>query len=159
MKTAGVNDTSSYAPSNPAFSYVREKDAFRFGWGPASITHARNLEVGDGGVCASLDDMERWDAGWRQGKIIKPATQKQALVPSTYGDNIPNVYAFGWGVTVAKGSLRRMAHNGAFAGSQTYIDRDVAEQRTLVVLCNVGSVDVDAIVRIFQAMPPKRQRK
>jgi len=159
MKTAGVNDTSSYAPSNPAFSYVREKDVFRFGWGPASITHERLLPVGHGGVCASLDDMERWDAGWRQGKIIKPATQKQALVPSTYGDNLPNVYAFGWGLTVAEGRLQIMEHNGNYAGFLTNIVRDVPEQRTLVVLCNVDSVDVGAIERIFQEMPPKRQPK
>ncbi len=159
MTTAGVNDTSSYAPSNPAFGYLREKDIFQFGWGPASTTHAQLLPVGHGGVCASLDDMERWDAGWRQGKIIKLATQKLALVPSTYGDNLPNVYAFGWGLTVAEGRLQIMEHNGNYAGFLTNIVRDVPEQRTLVVLCNVDSVDVGAIERIFQAMPPKRQQK
>ncbi len=161
MKTAGVSATASIAPPNPAYSYMREKDVFRFGCGPPSIMpRPLLLPVGHSCVYASLDDMERWDAGWRQGKIIKPATQKLALVPSTYGDNIPNVYAFGWGLTVAKGEgLRRMEHNGSYAGFETFIDRDVAEQRTLVVLCNVDSVDVVAIARIFKAMPPKRQQK
>jgi len=159
MKTAWVNDTPRNAPSNPAYGYWREKDVFRFGTGPASITHSRLLPVGHGGVWASLDDMERCDAGWRQGKIIKPATQKLALVPSTYGDNIPNGYAFGWGVTVTKGRLQRMEHNGNFAGFLTFIERDVAEQRTLIVLCNSGSLDVAAVNRIFDAMPPKGQQK
>ncbi len=94
-------------PTSPAPRRTSRKGLIRR---PASITHAKNLEVGGGGVFASLDDMARWDAGWRQGKIIKPATQKLALVTSTYGDNIPNVYAFGWGVTVTKGRLLRMAH-------------------------------------------------
>ena len=93
--------------------------------------------------------------GGGKGKIVKPATQKLALVPSKYGNDILNVYAFGWGVTVTKGRLQKMGHNGSYAGFQTFIDRDVAEQRTLVVLCNVDSVDVGAIVRIFEAMPPK----
>lgn len=160
MKTAGVSDTASTMPPNPAFSYVRENDTFRFGCGPPlMMPRPLLLPVGHSCVYASLDDMERWDAAWRQGKIIKPATQKLALVPSTYGDNIPNNYAFGWGVTVAKDKLERMEHNGSFAGFLTYIERNVAQQRTLVVLCNAGSVDVGAINRVFDAMPPKRQQK
>ena len=94
------------------------------------------------------------DAGWRQGRIVKPATQKLALVPSTYGDNKPNDYAFGWGVTITNGKLARMEHNGSYAGFLTYIERDVAHQRTLVVLCNSGSLDVAIVNRAFDEVPP-----
>jgi CubicO group peptidase (beta-lactamase class C family) len=160
MKTAWVNDTPSSSLSNPAYGYYRDKDVFQFGTGPASTTHAKLLPVGHGGVWASLDDLERWDAGWREGKIIKPATQKLALVASKTGDGNVNGYAFGWyGLPLANGKLEMMAHNGNFAGFLTLIERNVAEQRTLVVLCNSGTLDVAVVNRVFDAMPPKRQQK
>ncbi len=155
MKTAGVTDTASSMPPREAFAYVRENGVFQFGCGPPAIMpKPLLLPVGHSCVYASLDDMVRWDAGWRQGRIIKPATQKLALVPSTYGDNKPNDYAFGWGVTITNGKLSRMEHNGAYAGFLTYIERDVAHQRTLVVLCNSGSLDVAILNRAFDEMLP-----
>ena len=108
-----------------------------------------------GPVWASLDDLARWDAGWRQGKILKPATEKLALVPSKSGNGQTTDYAFGWGVRVDKDKLVRMSHNGAWGGFLTYVDRDVAEDRTLILLSNVDSLNVDAIVRVYRAMPPK----
>ena len=113
------------------------------------------LVVGDGSVWASLEDMARWDEAWREGKVLKPATRKLALVPSKYGKDSTTDYAFGWGVTLDDGKISRMGHNGSWGGFHTIVERNVAADRTLVVLGNVDSLDVDAIARLFRAMPPK----
>jgi CubicO group peptidase (beta-lactamase class C family) len=154
MTTAWINDSPNNSPPNPAYAYHRVNDTFQFGTGPASITNFPLLMVGHGGVCASLDDMARWDAGWRQGKIIKADTQKKALATSKLNDGRPNSYAYGWWLTFDNEKLQRMGHNGAYAGFLTYYERDLENDRSLVVLANVDSFDVDAVVRIFHAMPP-----
>jgi hypothetical protein len=38
---------------------------------------------------------------------------------------------------------------------QSVTDRNVAEDRTLVVLSNVDSLNVDAIARVYRAVPLK----
>ena len=137
------------------FPDVKGKHKFEETWGAPPFRHETHLEVGDGAVWASLDDLARWDAGWRNGKILKAATIKLALVPSKYGDDQTTDYAFGWGVSVDKGKLLRMSHNGSWGGFLTYVDRNVAEDRTLIVLGNVDSLDVEAIVHTCRAIPPK----
>jgi len=107
------------------------------------------------GVWASLDDMVRWDAGWRQGKVLKAATQKAALVPSTYGDGETCLSAFGWFLTMDDGKLLGMSHNGNSGGFHAFVVRYLPQDRTLIVLGNVDTLNVDAIARLFQAMPPK----
>ncbi len=42
-------------------------------------------------------------------------------------------------------------------GFHTYVDPNVAEERTLIVLGNVDSLDVDALVRLPGGLPPKEQ--
>jgi hypothetical protein len=70
-----------------------------------------------------------------------------------------NDYAFGWFfLPVAKAKLVRMVHNGSFAGFLAFIERNVAEDRTLVFMSNT-LIDLDAIVRVYEAMPPKGQQK
>lgn len=156
MKTATVNERPNVTPHAPALGYHKDKTRFEETWGAAPFRHETHLEVGDGAVWASLDDLARWNAGWRQGKILKPATEKLALVPSKYGDGQTTDYAFGWGVAIENGKLQRMSHNGSWGGFLTYVDRNVADDRTLIVLCNVDSLNVDAIVRTCRAMPPQK---
>jgi CubicO group peptidase (beta-lactamase class C family) len=156
MKTAGVYERPNFSPREPALGYHKDKTMFEESWGPAPFRHESMLTVGDGSVWASLDDLARWDEGWRQGKVLKPATRKLALVPSKYGKDGTTDYAFGWGVAVDNGKITRMSHNGSWGGFHTIIERNVAEDRTIIILGNVDSLDVDAIVRLFRAMPPSR---
>ena len=77
--------------------------------------------VGDGSVWTSLEDLARWDEGWREGKILRPATRKLALHPSKYGNDQTTDYAFGWGVAVDNGKITRMGHNGGWGGFRTIV--------------------------------------
>jgi CubicO group peptidase (beta-lactamase class C family) len=155
MKTAGVYDRPNFMPHEPALGYHKDKNVWNETWGPPPFRHESNLVVGDGSVWTSLEDLARWDEGWRDGKMLKPATRKVALVPSKYGDNQTTDYAFGWGVTVENGKIAKMGHNGGWGGFRTIIERNVADDRTLFILNNGDNLDTGMIVRLFQALPPR----
>jgi CubicO group peptidase (beta-lactamase class C family) len=154
MKTAGVYERPNFTPHEPALGYHKDKNVWNETWGPPPFRHESNLVVGDGSVWASLEDLARWDEGWREGKVLKPATRKLALAPSKYGDGQTTDYAFGWGVNVHNGTITRMGHNGGWGGFRTFIERNVADDRSVIVLNNGDNLDVDAIVRLFRALPP-----
>jgi CubicO group peptidase (beta-lactamase class C family) len=157
MKTATVYEHPNCRPVQPALGYEKDKETgtYEESWGAPPFRHETQLTVGDGAVWASLQDLARWDEGWRLGKVLKPATVKQALVPSTYGDGKRTDYAFGWDVSVSEGEIQTMSHNGLWGGFSTFVDRDVAAERTILVLANVDSVNVDAILRLGHAIPSK----
>ena len=148
---------TNFKPREPALGYNKEKKEFQESWGPPPFRHETLLTVGDGGIWCSLDDMARWDDAWRLGKVLKPETIKLALVPSKYGEDQTTDYAFGWGVALKNGHLASMTHNGSWGGFHTLIHRDAAAHRTLIVLSNIDSMDVEAVDRLFNAMPPKKE--
>jgi CubicO group peptidase (beta-lactamase class C family) len=159
MKTATVYEQPNCMPHQPALGYHKEKDkdGFEESWGPPPYRHERLLLAGDGSIWASLTDMARWDAGWREGRVLQAATIERYLAPSRYGDGKTTDYAFGWGVSVAGGKLLKMEHNGGWGGFTTHVSRDVARGRTVVVLANVDCVDVDALLRLCDALPAHAQ--
>jgi CubicO group peptidase (beta-lactamase class C family) len=158
MKTARVYESRKARVPEPALGYRKDKNRFQETWGPPPFRQETLLTVGDGGVWTSLEDLAQWDAGWRLGKVLKPATVKRALVPSKTGDGKPNDYAFGWILNVDRGKLVRMSHAGAWSGFRTLVDRDLAAERTIVVLGNLGNIDPGAIgtpvEHLCWAMPP-----
>jgi CubicO group peptidase (beta-lactamase class C family) len=158
METACVYDSPDFKPSHPAIGYKKHKDKYEDLWGPAPHAPDALLAVGDGSIWVSLRDMIKWDEAWRAGKVLKPETIKYALVPSKTDKGKDNDYAFGWGVRVEDGKLLNMEHNGGWGGFRTIVRRNIAEQRTIVVLSNFESVDSGAISnpleRLCRAMPP-----
>jgi hypothetical protein len=56
-------------------------------------------------------------------------------------------------VSVGGGKILKMSHNGGWGGFSTHVSRDVARARTVIMLANVDCVEVDAIVRLCEALP------
>src|SRR5262249_54765875 len=69
-----------------AVGYVKEEKAWEEGWGSPPFSDESLLTVGDGGLWTSLDDLARFDAVLRDGKLIKPEKMKLALQPSKTAD-------------------------------------------------------------------------
>ena len=155
MKSATVYENQRVKPKEPALGYSKDKGAFEEAWGPPPFRQETLLTVGDGGLWASLNDMAQWDEGWRKGKILKAKTIKEALVPSKFGKDQTNDYAFGWGLTMKDGKLAVQSHNGGWGGFATYIERNIADDRTLVILSNGGDLDSDAVISLWRRTPPK----
>jgi CubicO group peptidase (beta-lactamase class C family) len=159
MNTATVFERPSSVIKEPALGHVLEKGKFKAIWGPAPYFEQSMMSVGDGNIWMSITDLAAWDAGWRQGKVLKAETIKRWLVPSKTRDGKANGYAFGWGVSVEEGKLVHMGHGGGGGGFVTSIERDLASNRTTVVLCNWDKLDPSTIggslEHLCWAMPHK----
>jgi CubicO group peptidase (beta-lactamase class C family) len=142
----------------PAVGYSRRPNGtYEPTWGAPPARRERMLTTGDGAVWCSLDDLARWDEGLRQGRLVKPATWRQALTPSTTSDGTTNEYGFGWSLERNGGRLTGFFHNGSWSGFETTFSHSIADDRAIVLLANRADVDIDrfwkAIVRVLDQEP------
>ena len=97
---------------------------------------------GDGGIYASAEDLARWDAGLRDGKLIAREIYEEAYVSGELNDGDTTGYGFGWEIEPPS----VVEHWGEWEGFTSYLRRDLKKQTLLVVLSNLGpSACVDAI--------------
>lgn len=89
----------------------------------------------DGSLYVTIDDMIRWDAGLREGKLISRANYEHMWTPVKTKDGKSHPYGFGWGLGKINGRLRQH-HGGAWQGFSTFIDRYPDDQVTVIVLMN-----------------------
>ena len=62
-------------PCNDAIGYERNDGSWVATWGlPPAFREADHLEVGDGAIWSTLEDMANWDAALHTNKLLKPAT-------------------------------------------------------------------------------------
>ena len=108
--------------------------------------------MGDGAVWCSLDDMLQWDRGLREGTLVKPATWRQALLPSKTADGKTNDYGFGWQLEINDRRLTGYWHDGSWSGFETTFYRSLADDRTIVLLGNHGDVVVDRFWKAITAL-------
>ena len=91
--------------------------------------------MGDGNIFTCTEDLAKWDAAWRDGKLLKPETRKLAWTPGKLNDGKDHNYACGWMVSRKDGKLV-VGHGGGWTGTRTEITRWVDDRITLVLLCN-----------------------
>ena len=162
MKHSWVYDSPLAAPKaaqgqeHNAIAYRRRMDQWTEGWGSPPFRHETVLTVGDGGLWTNLEDLARFDAALRAGKLLKPATMSLALTPSKTSDGKTNPYGFGFSLTVDRdGKLTGLGHDGSWV-FRTSFQRDLVEDRTIVVLCNQeGSAMTRIRSAIVAALPKK----
>jgi CubicO group peptidase (beta-lactamase class C family) len=103
-----------------------------------------NWIVGDGNIFTSLDDLARYDAALRAGKVVKPQTLKLLCKAGELDDGTRVDYAFG--LVPGKSHGRRMVeHSGSWAGTATFIRREVPRGFSYIVLSNDDSFDASAL--------------
>jgi CubicO group peptidase (beta-lactamase class C family) len=150
MKHSWVYENPDAVQRHPALGYVnavaytkKKKGDWKPSWGSPPFRSERLLTVGDGGVWTSLEDMALWDAGIRDGKLLKPETMRRALLPSKTRDGETNDYGFGWILTLEDGRLTRFCHNGSWGGFESMYWRDVVHDRSIILLSNRGGFNPD----------------
>jgi CubicO group peptidase (beta-lactamase class C family) len=130
-----------------AIGYERGKagePVWKESWGTLPFRRESLVPMGDGGIWGNLEDLARWDAAMRDGKILKPATRKLALAPSQTADGKTNNYGFGWSLYFGKGgSLIGYGHRGLWRGFRANYYDYVLEDRTTVILSNRSDFDPD----------------
>ena len=152
MKNSFVYEQPDVTAGNPApakgsavgYRRVKGKDAWRPSWGLPPFRRETMLIVGDGNVWSCLDDLERWDAAVRAGKLLKPATRRAALIGSRTRDGKTNDYGLGWSLYRKKdGALYGYGHDGDWSGFRTSYYRHLTTGRSYIVLSNRGNFPMD----------------
>ncbi|MEJ7808551.1 MAG: serine hydrolase [Telluria sp.] len=85
-----------------------------------------------GALVSTVDDLAKWDAAITAGKLLKPASWKQAFTAYTLTDGKPIGYGYGWDVGKLRGDTA-IAHGGGINGFSTYAVR-LPRQRVYVAL-------------------------
>jgi CubicO group peptidase (beta-lactamase class C family) len=132
------------AACTPAIGYEKERKKWQEAWGAPPLRHEKQLAVGDGSVWSNLEDMARWDAAVRGGKLLEPATARMALVPARTLDGKKNDYGLGWVLYLDKGKMNGYGHDGSWGGFETSYYRYLGPDRSAVILSNRDDFDPDA---------------
>ncbi len=109
------------------------------------------LTCGDGYLFASLRDLEKWDAGWRKGGLVRPDTLRLASLVTKTRDG--KTASHGYAVD-GQGRIESLSKGGANGGTRTYYTYDTGTGRTIITLCNRGDMGApvaDSLERLFTA--------
>lgn len=92
--------------------------------------------VGDGMVNSNLSDLLKWDRALYGNNLINDEDRK--LIFSSYKtkDNSETDYGFGWRIDSTKTYGKVVSHSGGWAGYRTYIERDLDNDKTIIILQN-----------------------
>jgi CubicO group peptidase (beta-lactamase class C family) len=93
-----------------------------------SITSAT---LGDGGIYSSVDDLGKWDAALRAGRLLRPESLRLAFQAATETGDAAVQYGFGWRIS---GDLRW--HSGETQGFRNVILHYLERRITVIVLTN-----------------------
>lgn len=124
-----------------AFGHTKEKTGWR-----ETDQSSTSATLGDGGIYASIDDLEKWDRALREHTLLSEAEMRPALTPvqpaggrATSPDGQVS-YGFGWFLNPYKGH-ERMSHDGETMGFRTTIQRFPNDDLTVIVLANRTDVN------------------
>jgi CubicO group peptidase (beta-lactamase class C family) len=131
---------------NRAFGHSLEgKSWMQTDQSPTSAT------LGDGGVYSSLEDLTKWDQALRRNTLLSEQEMQPALTPVkvsngqvTGPDGSPAAYGFGWFLNPYR-NHQRMWHYGETIGFRTTIQRFVADNLTIIILCNRADLNPSAL--------------
>lgn len=98
--------------------------------------------VGDGGVNSTVMDLLKWDRALYTNKLITSKAKEEMYAPVTLADGSTFNYGFGWQVNVSKEFGKRLSHTGGWPGYNTFIDRNVDNDKTIIVLQNHNDVEI-----------------
>ncbi len=99
----------------------------------------------DGSLYLSIADMMAWDRGLRARAILKPESWTQIYAPAHLASGKSYPYGFGWEVDSARGAPW-YHHSGSWQGFRTYISRYLADDLSIVVLCNLAEAEPERFV-------------
>jgi CubicO group peptidase (beta-lactamase class C family) len=87
--------------------------------------------LGDGGIYSSVDDLAKWDAALRAGRLLRPESLRLAFQAATENEDVAVQYGCGWRIS---GDLRW--HSGETQGFRNVILYYLARRMTVIVLTN-----------------------
>ncbi|MDR6967081.1 CubicO group peptidase (beta-lactamase class C family) [Flavobacterium arsenatis] len=91
---------------------------------------------GDGMVNSNLHDLLKWDRALYKEKIINNEDKKMIFSSYKTKDNLETDYGFGWFINQDSLYGKTVSHSGRWAGYLTVFERDIDNDKTIIILQN-----------------------
>jgi CubicO group peptidase (beta-lactamase class C family) len=125
------------------------------GYEPSGSTYRINQPetdvVGDGGVYSTVEDLAKWDANFRSGRVggQRAIAMLQEPARLNNGQTIP--YALAMTIGEFHG-LKTYSHSGAYGGYRSTLLRFPQRDMTIITLCNTSSASPMLAERVGSIM-------
>jgi CubicO group peptidase (beta-lactamase class C family) len=134
MKNTGVH-SSTAALEHEALGYQFEDGKFK-----KALNWDMSKAGGAGALYSTVGDLQRWNEGVFNGKVLKEPTLKAAFTPVVTADDDTaqpkeSGYGYGWSIQMQRG-LQEIGHGGGLHGFLSYLLRLPKENFTVAVLAN-----------------------
>lgn len=98
----------------------------------------------DGSLYLSLRDLEAWDRGLREGRVLRQESWAEVYTPVRLASGQTYPYGFGWGLDTV-GGQEVHEHGGSWQGFRSAIARYLGSDVSVIVLANAAHADADQI--------------
>lgn len=116
--------------------------------------------VGDGGVYSTVEDLAKWDANFRTGKVGGKSAMAQLQAPGHLNDGQTIPYGFALSIGQFHG-LRTVAHHGAYGGYRSTLLRFPDNDLSVITLCNTAAAPstlAEQVAALVLGLIPQQQR-
>lgn len=94
--------------------------------------------VGDGGVYSTVEDLAKWDANFRTGKVGGKSGVALLQAPGHLNDG--QTIPYGFALTIGQfHGVNTIAHNGAYGGYRSSLLRFPDKDLSIITLCNTSA--------------------
>jgi D-alanyl-D-alanine carboxypeptidase len=104
---------------------------------PAEYSRTNAESTAAGGLYSTARDMTVWLQALLAGRIVRPATLREATTPTRLADGRSGAYGFGF-MTMPYRGLAEFGHGGDISGFNTWFSVYPDERLAVIVLSNVG---------------------
>ena len=118
--------------------------------------------VGDGSINSTTIDLLKWDRALYTNTLISKKSMKEIFNNGTLNNGTLTKHAFGWRVLETEPFGKIARHSGAWPGYVTYIERNLDNDKTIIILQNHynRAMPKQEIRNILYGMPlPKTMKK
>lgn len=107
---------------------------------------SRWLQVGDGAVFTTVEELLHWDNNFYEPKVGGQALLSALQRPGTLADGRALEYGLGLGVGLYRGQ-RTVSHGGSWGGYRAELLRFPDQRFSVATLCNLGSINPTQLAR------------
>lgn len=102
--------------------------------------------TGAGGLYSTIEDLLKWDQALYTDRLVSPATLAEAFEAYQLKDGTLTDYGFGWRIGTNNQGGKIVGHSGSLNGFRTFIERDLQNRRTILLLTNHTNLQLKRIV-------------
>ena len=113
--------------------------------------------VGDGTVNSTVIDLLKWDRALYSTKLVSAESLNQIFSNGKLNDGSLGKHGFGWRMLDTKEFGRTAKHSGGWPGYVTYIERNITNDKTIIILQNHSNATTpsDEIRNILNSIEKK----